>query len=211
MKSENENLQDLINTIRDEAVTEADQQSQKILSDAGKKAEEMIAAAKRTVDDMRRHAEMEAQSFEKAGKEALTQAARDVIISLRNRITSILNTIVTERVGRVLSDKDLADIIRELIKKWDLSNSDIQLEVLLSEKAGNALHESILSELQTEFQNKVFLNLSPDVNVGFWIGEKDGNMQYDLTDEGLTEVLCAFLNPQFSEILGEGLSDASKD
>jgi vacuolar-type H+-ATPase subunit E/Vma4 len=39
--------------------------------------------------------------------------------------------------------------------------------------------------------------------VGFRIGEKDGNVHYDFTPEGIAEILREYLNPRFARFLEE--------
>jgi len=50
----------------------------------------------------------------------------------------------------------------------------------------------------------VTFKISPSVEKGFRIGEKDKNYYYDFTDDALVEALKTYLNPKLLKILDSG-------
>lgn len=61
----------------------------------------------------------------------------------------------------------------------------------------------LYDSLQSEFKKGIVIKPVEIIRVGFRIGEKDGNVHYDFTPEGIAEILREYLNPRFARFLEE--------
>ena len=77
------------------------------------------------------NAKKENRRQEQAGKEALVQAGRDLIISLEKKITRIFDELIKTETGEVLKGKSFENILADMVKEWVKTRSD-HITVLLS-------------------------------------------------------------------------------
>ncbi len=207
MKLENENLQAVIETIRNDAVVQAEQRSQEILSAAEKKATEIIEEAKRAAANIRQDGEADVRKMEQASRDAIVQAGRDVVLSAKDQLITLLNACFRRKVADCLHGRELADLIRDVIQKWNFEGKDEQIEIILSPEDHRLIERVALAELRSQLKIDLFFRPTATIEAGIEIGEKDGNMVCNLTDEGITEILCSFLNPRIAKMLQESLCE----
>ncbi len=65
----------------------------------------------------------------------------------------------------------------------------------------NKLRKTLISKLKDRLKDGIEFKPSPTINAGFSISFDKGKSFFDFTDEGLTEVLCAYLNPELARLL----------
>ena len=105
------------------------------------------------------------------------------------------------RIRSALTPERLGRLIEKMVFKWLETESLKDVEILLSEKDAAALTEGSVGLLQEAMKKGVELKAVDFVRAGFRIGEKDGTMHYDFTEEGIAETLASFLNPRFRAFL----------
>lgn len=193
-------LQELIDKIKKEGVENAEQEGEKIISDAKTKADSIIADAEEKAKQIRSKAGKDAEQMENAGKEALTQAARDLILAVRKRMTRIFDEIIKESTADAMKGKALEEIILALVKAWvDKNSADIA--VLLSEEDKNALESGLMKRLQEEIKKGVEIKVSDTLQSGFLVSEKDGAAYYNFSADGIADTLSEFVNPKLAEVI----------
>ena len=79
-------LQELIDKIKKDGVGAAEASAQAIIEDAEKRAEAIIAEAENKALESEKKAKAESERFEKSSIDAISQAARNVLISFRDSI-----------------------------------------------------------------------------------------------------------------------------
>ena len=79
-----EELQGLLNKIQAEGLEKADNERARLVAEAKAQADAIIADAKAQADKIRKDAEADAEASQKKADAAVRQAARDVIISLKD-------------------------------------------------------------------------------------------------------------------------------
>ena len=92
---------------------------------------------------------------------------------------------MTRLIEKYIDKKGETSDIKILLKKEDLDKLKKGLMLKLKEK----------SKLGIEFKS------SPNINAGFSISFDKGKSYFDFTDEGLSEALSAYLNPELKKLL----------
>jgi V/A-type H+-transporting ATPase subunit E len=195
-------LQDFLDRIKREGVDEAKKEAEKLLAEAKASADAIIAAARNEADALRAGASADIERDKEAAHRALTQAGRDLLLSVRQEIIALGDRVLEREVRTALTPELIADTIRTIAANWH-SDSRPQLEVFLSDEHLTRVKESLLGSLQEEMKEGVVFTPIKGIQAGFRIGEKDSGLVYDFTDEGIAEVLAAYLNPRVAQVLME--------
>lgn len=193
-------LQELIDKIKTEGVEEAQRKSEQLIEDAQREAERIVAEANARADKTRSEAEAQAERSLQSGRDALTQAARDLLIGLKQDIHRIFSTVIEHDVSGALSGDLLEQaILKSLDTLGDESGGDIS--IALSTSDAEALTEGFKKRLAETLQGGVEVSPSPRINAGFQVSVESGTAHYDFTPEEIASVLASFLNPKLAEIL----------
>jgi V/A-type H+-transporting ATPase subunit E len=196
-------LKTIIDKIKEEGVGEAEREAADITQQAKKKADDLTKEAERKKEEDIKQAEQEAARFRKNAEEAIRQASRDVLLSLREQIIALFDRVAKREVAAQLSPTALKEMIVALAEKFK-KEGQLDVEVLLSEKDKKELEKALFSALKDEMKKGVTLKTSPGVEHGFRIGRKGESSYYDFTDEAIAEAFMTHLNPKIVEILTAG-------
>lgn len=193
-------LESLIEKIKKEGVEEARKQAEQILKEAQAKEKEIIQRARQQAEKIKGEGEKEAKKFKESAEESLKQAARDLIISVREKLTGIFDNILKQELNEALGPEVLADILQNLINKWS-QEKEKGFEVLVSRQDQEKLKSILLSRLKDKAASKIEIKSSPSIRKGFQIGIKGEDTYYDFSDDGIIEALSVFLNPRLSSLI----------
>jgi len=197
-----EKLKALLEKINQEGVQQAEENARAIESKAKTDAEKIVQDARSQAEKIISDATESATKTKFSGEIALKQASRDLILALKDEIKKIFNKVVSGETVKVMSQKNMADILDGLIKSYvskDGKTSDIK--VLLKKEDLDNLKKTFISKLKDSLKKGIEFKPSPTINAGFSISFDRGKSFFDFTDEGLTEVLCAYLNPELARLL----------
>jgi V/A-type H+-transporting ATPase subunit E len=198
-------LQELIDRIKKDGVKAAEDRAAEILKEAEASAERIVSEAKESARAVVEKTKAEVRQFEEAGREAIRQAGRDMVLNVKSSLMEIFEAVLSREIKEALSTEVLSEALLSLIKAWGKKRvEDIQL--LLSDKQRDEVADYLLRELSEELKRGAEIKPSPNVEAGFRIAEKDGAAFYDFTESGLTEFLMEYLNPKVAGIL-EGKQD----
>ncbi|MFC1480004.1 V-type ATP synthase subunit E [Candidatus Omnitrophota bacterium] len=200
-------LKNIIEKIKEEGVSEADQKAAEIVEGAQKKAQDIIQAAKKEQEEIIKKAAQEAEKLTNNGEEALKQASRDVLLSLRENIVALFDRLTKENIAEELSPDVLKEMIIRLVESVT-KQKQFDIEVLLSKKDKDALEGGLFAALKKEAKKGVTFKAAPGIEHGFRIGEKGGTSYYDFTDEAIMEAFKRYLNPKIAEVLTAGAKNA---
>ncbi len=198
-------LKELLEKIKQEGVREAEQQADQVKKEAERKASQIVANAKQEAAAHLEKAKAEASQFEHASKEAIKQAGRDLVLSVKSEIKRLVELILLAEIREAVDSQFLKDALIALLQAWGKEREE-QIQILLPEKSAEDIRQYILGKLKAEVKKGVEISPSAQIGVGFRIAEKDGSAYYDFTDRGLTEYLMEYLNPKLTELLSEGES-----
>ena len=193
-------LKELIEKIRQDGVETAEQEAEKIIAEAKNEADGIIEEAHKKSKEMIENAKKENRRQEQAGKEALVQAGRDLLISLEKKITQIFDELIKSETGAALEGKFLENILTAMVKEWVKTRSD-HITVLLPEDELKALEGSLKKKLTAELKKGVEIKPTNAVEKGFYISEKEGSSYYNFSAEGIAEIIAEYVNPRLSEAI----------
>ncbi|MDB4349633.1 hypothetical protein OAA99_01620 [Omnitrophica bacterium] len=197
-------LNRLIDKIKKEGVEQAEKDAGDIIDQAEAKAKGIIADAERRRAEIIEKAEAQAQDFRTTSERALKQAARDVLLTLRERVTEFFDRIVKEKVSGELTLDVLGEVIVKAVGNFR-KDSDLNIEVLVNEKDRDKLEKILFSALNKEAKRRFTLKGVSNIEKGFRIGEEGKDSYIDFSDEAITEAFKRYLNPKLVEILDIGL------
>ena len=193
-------LKNLIEQIKKEGVDEADKKSLEIISQAEEKAKNITVAASKEKEAILLKAKQEADKLKTTSEEAIRQAAKNTVLTLREEIVKLFDTVIKNKVQESLSEETIKEILKETIKKFDISSNE-GIDIVLGKKNIEKTEKGFLTELKKEFKKDIVLKVSDKIDKGFRIGEKGKNSYYDFTDEVIAESLGVFLNSKINAIL----------
>jgi V/A-type H+-transporting ATPase subunit E len=195
-------LQALLERIQSEGLKKADGEREEILAAARRDAEALLAEAKSQAKQITDQATRDAALTENKGKEALQQAARDTMLSLREQLQKCLKTVVGACAREGLTPEAMSTLIVELAQAYLKSdNASASLEVLLNPAQLEQLQAGLMSRLGEQLRSQAELKPVAEIEGGFRLSFSGEDVNYDFTDEALAETLCEFLNPKLAELV----------
>jgi V/A-type H+-transporting ATPase subunit E len=193
-------VKELIEKIKNDGVKNAEENSSRIISEAEKKAAALIENAEKEAADIKSQAQNEASRMEQAGKEALKQAGRDLLLSIKKDVEELFDRIVQSGTAEVLGGDSLKECIVSVLKSWKEDELK-DLTVLVAPETLKSMESQFKSELKAEITKGLEIKPFNDIEAGFRISVKDGRAFYDFSDKELMELLSKYLNPGLMSIL----------
>jgi V/A-type H+-transporting ATPase subunit E len=195
-------VQELIDNIKKDGINSASEEAARIKHNAETEASQILEAAKKEAAQIVARGQQDAERLEKAGKAALEQASRNLLLVFKDEIQALLDRIVGDQTGKAYSEEVLKTVLPDLIKAWAGEGAGADsMAVLLPEASLKKLQEFFKGKLAGQLKKGVELKSDRNLAAGFRIVEKDGSAYYDFTADAVAELLCAYLNPRLAEIL----------
>ena len=204
-----EDLQGLIEKINEEGVKAAETKAKDIESEARRQAGEIVSKAAKKAEGIIAEAKSEVAKMEKSGEASLKQAGRDLLLSLRKEINTLLGRLLAERIHETLTPAEMVKTIVSLVKSYKGGERG-GIVVSLNKGDLQKIEEVFLGELQGEIKKGLTLRPSEDIRGGFVISYDSGKSHYDFTDAALAEYLGLHLKPTLSRILKEASLDVKQ-
>lgn len=193
-------IKELLEKINQEGVLAAEQKARQIELQAQQQAEALVqkasAQAKKIVADARE----QAAALEAGARSALQQAARDMVLTLRQDILALLQRLISADIKAALSADELSKIISGLIKDYCAAHSTGVL-ITLNEQDKNRLEGHVLTKLQAELKKGVELRSQESIRAGFIISFDAGKSHFDFTDQALADYIGSSLKPKIAQLL----------
>lgn len=193
-------LKELIDKIKQDGITSAEEQSSQIIKDAEARAHEIVQQAKSEASHIQQSARQEADKFTQAGTAAVQQAARDVLLQTQNQLEKLLAGVVHTKVKAEFSPAILEKAITSLMQNWQGRPVE-DLSILISDDIYSEVENALLSELSDHLKKGMEIKPSSKVAAGFRIGEKDGSSYYDVTAASLADLFSRRVNTALAEIV----------
>ena len=192
-------IQDLVESIQKEGIEKANKKAEQIISDAKTKADDIIKSAKKEADKILSDADKEIALRDQSAKASLSQAARDVQLSLKKALTAQINALLEEKVTKSFKTKDFTKLIKEVISLGfcDVQNTELQI----SEKDYEELAAVLTKELGDKIKQGLEIKPVKGVNVGFKLADKDGTGYFDFSTEATAKLMIPFLSPAIAKIV----------
>lgn len=200
-------FQALIDSIRKEAIEQAEAEAGRILTKADEQARQTTSEAKEEAVRITETAREEAAQFEASARESLKRASRDVLLGVEAALVAQLQVVLTHEATEAMRGDGLSGILENLAANWH-NDQGAELEVLLSPADLEALEGVSQNGLAQKLLAGVVLKPSSNVSAGLRIGLRDGQVHYDFTAAALAEWLGQFVGPRLREILREAAVEA---
>ena len=192
-------IQDLVESIKRDGINEAEKKSSEIIAAAQEKAKEIVTQSEKEASAIIEKARKEVSVMENSGKEAVKQASRDVILSLKKSIYDQMDRLLTQKVKQSITGEQLVSLVVQVVKEGLVDPATTTIEV--NSKQIALLEEALRAELEKELKSGLKIKAVPSVDVGFHLSDKTGSSYYDFSDEEISALLKPFLNAAIAEIL----------
>jgi V/A-type H+/Na+-transporting ATPase subunit E len=197
-------LDKLIERLKKEGVEEAKNGAEQILAKAQEEVDSIIKEAEEKSSVIIKEAEEKSRQYRRNSKVAIEQAGRDIIISLKEKILALFDSLLKRDIVRSLDPEMVKKMIFIIISNWS-PESEGSVEVLVSKEDKDNLKDLLISELKDKIAGGFELKVHPGLEHGFRIGIKGEDLYYDFSDKGIAEALGLFLNKEIREILNKSL------
>jgi len=199
-----EQLDSLLKKIHDEAVAKADVTARERLAAADKQAAQRVAEAERRAAAIVEAAEKNAAQLIENSRQSLEQAARDLLIYLRQAIQREFEALIKDAMPEIVPITVVQEILVRLASQADLEKRTADgVRVFVSENDYTALAEFFLDRFREHMQHGVELHPLPSIKAGFRIAFTNKNVVYDFTDDVIVQMLCELVNPMLEDILNK--------
>ena len=196
-------IKDLIAKIQQEGIQAAQEQAAKIKAEAERDSLKIISEAKIQAQRIIEQANSQARKLDDSTQAALKQAGRDLLISLRQEIISMLDRLIKLDLRQALTAEDLSGIIAALIKNAPLSLGS-QIIVSLNKQDKDKLEQGFLKQLVQATKKEIILKSVDAIDSGFVISFDAGKSIFDFSGQALSNYISEYLRPELNKILNPG-------
>jgi len=199
-------LQELTNKLYNEGVEKANEEAEKIKSDAKKQADQIKQDAQQQADQIVQQAQQEAEDIKKNMRSEIDMAARQTLRQVQKQITEMIATrVIKEPTEHALEDTEFVkQIITEIIKNWNpQSKEPVDLSITLPEKMQKELQEYLETKAAKELNAGITVEVSDRMKGGFSIGPADGSYKISFSEEDFKNFFKGYLRPRTVKMLFE--------
>jgi len=188
-----EDLQNLLEKINREGVEKAEAEAKRIIDAARTKADALLAKAKEDAACAKADADRESAAYEARARESLGQAARDVVLGVKDAVSALLERILVKEVDKALSDeKTVLDLVTTAVKGLT-SPGEVT--------CAPALAKALAAHLASAGAFTVVTNESQ--GTGFTVRIDGGRVEHAFTGEVIAAELAKRLRPDLAELLNK--------
>lgn len=191
-------LENLIEKIKKEGVQEAKKESENIINHAKEEAVLLIEDAEKQADNIIKNAKQEVEKYKVNAEGAIRQAARDLVLVVKEKIKSMFDGALKRDVSDVLTSDFLKELILKITDDW---SSDKRLEIMVSDEDKEKLQGLVFSNLKEDLKDSIIIKVDSKIDKGFRVAVQGEDVQYDFSDESIIASLKEFLNPALAEVL----------
>ena len=193
-----EQLQHLIDRIRQEGVENGEKTAEALVAEAKKKAAGIVADAQKKAQEATAKAEADAKAFAERGRQTLQQAARDLLISIGGSVGRVVSGVVDAKVGAALTPETVGQMLVKLAAAYGSAGN---LTVALGEADAAALKGGVSKEVNDMLAKGLQIESDREIFKGFRLGTKGGQVFHDFTKEAIAESLANFLRPDLADVV----------
>lgn len=204
-----EELQHLIDRIRDEAVDEGKKNADEIISQAKEKAAGIVRDAEETAKKSLAKAEKDAEVYTVRSTKALEQAARDLLITVGQGVENILSDLVGTALDEALGIEVLEQMMVKIAGAYAKNCDNDQVELLISEKDQGNLIKFFAGRYKEQMIKGIEIHTDNEILKGFRVGLSNGRVYQDFTKEAIAEALTNFLRPHLAEVVSRAAKEGA--
>ncbi len=196
-------IEELTSKIYEEGVAKAKQQESELLEQARKEADRIVAEARESASGIVEKARKEAEQSKARLLSEMKLAGDQAIAELETRITdTLVRNTLPKSVESALDDHEfLQQIIREVVSRWDTSNMNIDIAVVLPPATQESMTKYFASQAKELLDRGLELKFSEELTSGFQIRPKDGSYRVSFQKADFVSFFRQFLRDRTREIL----------
>jgi V/A-type H+-transporting ATPase subunit E len=203
-------VQSLIERIRDQGVQAAQDEANRLRSEAKKQASEIVAEALAQADAERAKARAEIDAYQTAALDALHVAVRDTVLELKARVRTRFEEFVKRLVVSATHDMEL---IRSIVlvlagqaAEQLIQNKDIEIRIskaLLDGEAGfqDEAKQAVLGLSSDMLREGLVLVSDDEIEGGARVRLVQDRLEIDLSDRAIAKLISRRILPRFNAIL----------
>ncbi|MFA5001861.1 MAG: hypothetical protein WC502_02670 [Methanolinea sp.] len=195
-----EDIRDLIDKIQSEGIQAAEEKARQIEDLARQRAEEIISSAKLQADRMLSDAHEKIRREEENKRALLAQAGRDLLLSIRSEINSMLRALIISDTQKALTPEALSRLLSEMILRSGRSEPG-SIEIMMRKEDLESFENHYLHTLSEVTKKEIRLKSSDEISGGFIISYDNGRSWFDFSDESLADFIGEHLKPKLKNIL----------
>ncbi len=197
-----EELQGLLERIRDQGLKKAEGERESIVLKARDEAKAIVKKAEDEAANIRKQAEVDARRDEEKAKAAIQQAARDILLVLENELSTRLRNCVTGLVDQAMTPALMAELIRKMAAAYAANTSqELSLELILNQKDLEQVAEQLRAALVNDLKTTPTVLASQDMGGGIKVGFKGSDVFLDFSDNALAASICAFVGQKIATVI----------
>ncbi|HMO04472.1 MAG TPA: ATPase [Kiritimatiellia bacterium] len=195
-----EELQHLIERIQREAVDTGEQQAAKIVAQAREKAAALVKDAEAKAAAIVEKADQDAKLFTQRSEQALSQAARDLLISVGRGVEQIFEQLTREAAGKALDAATLRPVLARIMEVYAREGGlPKDLEVIVGEADRAAITDFFKQEFAAALAGGLAITVDPRTQKGFKVRRHDRHIEHDFSREAIADAVAAYLRPVLAE------------
>ena len=195
-------LQALLEKITEQELQKADAEKDRILAQAKEEADATVQKAREEAKSIVENARREAAMLQQKGEEALRQASRDVLLSLRAELETRVKKAAESLLNANMKAGDMADIIATLVTNFIKSDGSVDdIQILLNPEDVATVEEALKGALSENLRSNCSLAPSHAVAGGFKLVFKESGVIYDFTDKALADTVAAGLGGKIASVI----------
>jgi V/A-type H+-transporting ATPase subunit E len=187
-------LDQLIASLKSEAIGAAEKESNEILEEARLQAQKILKEAEEEKEQILLDAEKEAQATIQKGESALRQAARDLYIALRNNLLQLFNSVLEKEIHTEFTP----DLLKSAVVKV-IENIGSEVELTLPEDFEKELADYIHKRLQSS--DPVSIIKEDSMLKELTITKTDQGWSYEISPEEIAALLQSRLIGRWADIV----------
>ena len=193
-------LKEIIDKIKHDGVKSAQEEAARIIAEAREEASTVIRKAEEDAERIRGSAETKVERMESSSKNALRQAGRDLIITVKEEIKSVFNRLLEREVHDALSIELLTNMIVAAVRNISKQERD-EIDVLIPAEKFDEIEPVLMARLSAEIASGIEIRPFKGLDAGFRIAIKDGSAFYDFSDKEIAAMLSRYLNPRLANLI----------
>ena len=205
---ETSGVQELIDKLKNQGVSEGQRQAEEIIKEAMSKASRILSKAQAEADKLLAEGRSKLEVERKSSHEAIKTAFRDTELALRSKVREAFSAHLKRLVSLELTDKEfikqlvLAIVGAKASEIAQVPNVEILLPAkIFGEEGKKRLQHLVLGITEDMLRQGVELKSTLDVKGGIKVRLTGKDIELDLTDEALTDLLLKYLLPRYREIV----------
>jgi len=193
-------LKEIIDRIKHDGVKSAQEEATRIIAEAREEASAVVRKANDEAERIRSSAETRIERMENSSKNALRQAGRDLIITVKERVKSVFDRLLEREVNDALNVELLTNVIVIAVRNISQQEKN-EIDVLIPAELLDEIEPALMARLSAEIASGIRIRPFKGLDAGFRIGMKDGSAFYDFSNKEIAAMLSRYLNPRLANLI----------